>query len=141
MSEQSLLCPSSCPASGLLFSINNIGQQCKTCDTSPEGRCQMTLETLIVTLNALNLPLTPALPNLTIIHPSWSNLACNPVIALIQANFNPADSLRVIGMRAIVLKSVREPQHSARSPPLAYCGLRVLPGVMQCPWSCWRCHK
>lgn len=39
----------------------------------------------------------PALPNITIIHPSQSRLACHPVIVLIQANFNPADSLGVMG--------------------------------------------
>lgn len=63
----------------------------------------MTAATLIVTLNALNLPLPPALPNIAIIHPSWSNLACDPVIALIHLNFNPADSLRVMGRGAFVL--------------------------------------
>lgn len=68
----------------------------------PEGRCQMTSVTLIVTLNVQNLLLTPSLPNTTIIQPSWFNLVCSQVIALIHPNFNPADSLSVMGRGGVL---------------------------------------
>lgn len=57
----------------------------------------MTSAALIVALNALNLPLHPRTPKSNHYSPLMVQPYVDPVIALIQPNFNPADSLGVMG--------------------------------------------